>query len=84
MSFEEQYSTSAIYSRRQDNRIESAEGLFSERSVIPTSSESLVFDADREALFLFEEVECKAPHRSHVLGGMTGADPALVLPEGYV
>ena len=57
---------------------------FSEISVIPTSSESLVFDADREALFLFEEVECKAPHRSHVLGGMTGADPALVLPEGYV
>jgi len=56
--------------------------------VVPPGPEAFVFDSDRQAVLLFEEVDCSrrlsARRRSPVLGGMTRADAALVLPEDHV
>ena len=57
---------------------------FQEVVLTPACLETFALDADFQAGLLLEQVVRNLPKRSHVLGSVVFADPALVFAEGHV
>src|SRR6266516_4884529 len=72
-----------VIGRRQGNRILSGEDG-EEVGLIPTSLEALGFDTALGGGLLAQEIERDVAQHREVLGGMPGADAALILAKGDI